>query len=308
MAPVLQRWAGSCLCLGKGSGAAHHPPEPGWLQPQHSHARRDSIKGDGLTGRPTQNLAQTPGSRQHRSIDTSPSATYQRLRAFIAEGMRMSPIDQLLMLLELLGHGVAWQEAAPPRRRTWPGEEVFAHRSPISGSVKVRVELACDQELNSWGWLCATRTAHQPPSELSLNHLVQLVSQGWNALGNNLPDGVVFQAEIGMRQNIAEASNASPGHLGVPLADRRRDLLCRFTKNLQVAQYGVNHHLVSKKVLPGEPLAVSEHFGAAQLHVLEEQRPITGTPPLRQEQRPPARSAAAVQGEVRGASPGPPER
>jgi hypothetical protein len=32
-----------------------------------------------------------------------PSATYQRLRAFIAERMRMSHIFQPLMLLELLG-------------------------------------------------------------------------------------------------------------------------------------------------------------------------------------------------------------
>jgi hypothetical protein len=34
----------------------------------------------------------------------SPSAAFLRLRAFIAELMRMSPIDQPLMLLELLGH------------------------------------------------------------------------------------------------------------------------------------------------------------------------------------------------------------
>jgi hypothetical protein len=33
-----------------------------------------------------------------------PSTTYQRLRAYIAKQMRMSPIDQPLMLLELLGH------------------------------------------------------------------------------------------------------------------------------------------------------------------------------------------------------------
>jgi hypothetical protein len=34
----------------------------------------------------------------------SPSATYQRLHQYIAERIRMSPIDQPLMLLELLGH------------------------------------------------------------------------------------------------------------------------------------------------------------------------------------------------------------
>ncbi|WP_225875876.1 hypothetical protein [Cyanobium sp. NS01] len=34
---------------------------------------------------------------------SSPSATYERLRDYIAERMHMSPIDQPLMLLELLG-------------------------------------------------------------------------------------------------------------------------------------------------------------------------------------------------------------
>lgn len=46
------------------------------------------------------------------------SATYERLRDSIAERMCRSPIDQPQMLMELLGHGVAWQEAARPRRRT----------------------------------------------------------------------------------------------------------------------------------------------------------------------------------------------
>ena len=48
------------------------------------------------------------------------SATYQRLRDYIAERMRMSHVYQPLMLMELHGHGVAWQEAAQPRRRKWP--------------------------------------------------------------------------------------------------------------------------------------------------------------------------------------------
>ena len=38
-----------------------------------------------------------------------PSPTYERLRHTIAEHMRMSPIDQPLMLMELLGHGFARQ-------------------------------------------------------------------------------------------------------------------------------------------------------------------------------------------------------
>jgi hypothetical protein len=57
-----------------------------------------------MTGHPKPNLALVAGSRQHHSMASSPSAAFLRLRAFIAERMRMSPIDQPLMLLELLGH------------------------------------------------------------------------------------------------------------------------------------------------------------------------------------------------------------
>ncbi len=35
---------------------------------------------------------------------SSASAAFLRLRAFIAERMRMRPIDQPLMLMQLLGH------------------------------------------------------------------------------------------------------------------------------------------------------------------------------------------------------------
>ena len=52
---------------------------------------------------------------------TSPSAAFLRLRAFIAERVRMSHIYQPLMLLELLGHGFAKQQPAQLPRRTSPG-------------------------------------------------------------------------------------------------------------------------------------------------------------------------------------------
>jgi hypothetical protein len=43
-------------------------------------------------------------TRQDAPMPPPPSTTYPRLRNYIAEQMRMSPIDQPLMLLELLGH------------------------------------------------------------------------------------------------------------------------------------------------------------------------------------------------------------
>ena len=49
-------------------------------------------------------MVQAPGSRHHRPMPPHPSPTDERLRETIAERMRMSPIDQPLMLMELLGH------------------------------------------------------------------------------------------------------------------------------------------------------------------------------------------------------------
>jgi predicted KAP-like P-loop ATPase len=48
----------------------------------------------------------------------TPSPTYERLRDFITRRMRMGHVDQALMLMELIGHGLARQQPAPPRRRT----------------------------------------------------------------------------------------------------------------------------------------------------------------------------------------------
>jgi hypothetical protein len=49
----------------------------------------------------------------------TPTPTDERLRHSIAKRMRMSHIYQPLMLMELMGHGLARQQPAPPRRRTW---------------------------------------------------------------------------------------------------------------------------------------------------------------------------------------------
>ena len=52
----------------------------------------------------------------------TPSPTYQRLRDTIAKRMRMSNVDQPLMLMERQGGGLARQQPARPPRRTLPGE------------------------------------------------------------------------------------------------------------------------------------------------------------------------------------------
>ena len=48
----------------------------------------------------------------------TPSPTYERLRDYIARRIRMSHVYQPLMLMELLGHGLARQQPAQPPRRT----------------------------------------------------------------------------------------------------------------------------------------------------------------------------------------------
>ena len=48
----------------------------------------------------------------------TPSPTYERPRATIAKRMRMSHVYQPLILMELLGHGLARQQPAQPPRRT----------------------------------------------------------------------------------------------------------------------------------------------------------------------------------------------
>jgi hypothetical protein len=52
---------------------------------------------------------------------SSPSADFLRLGAFIAIRMRRRPIDQPLMLLELLGRGFDRQQPAQPPLATWSG-------------------------------------------------------------------------------------------------------------------------------------------------------------------------------------------
>jgi len=45
-----------------------------------------------------------PPQRQDPPMPPTPSPTYERLRHYIAERMRMSHVYQPLMLMELLGH------------------------------------------------------------------------------------------------------------------------------------------------------------------------------------------------------------
>jgi hypothetical protein len=62
-----------------------------------------------------------PPQRQDPPMPPTPTATYERLREYIdkRKRIRMSHIYQPLMLMELLGHGFARQQPAPPLRRTW---------------------------------------------------------------------------------------------------------------------------------------------------------------------------------------------
>jgi hypothetical protein len=73
-----------------------------------------------VTPRPSK-PARTRNPGQDPPMPPTPSPTDERLRHYIAEHMRMSHVDQPLMLMELLGHGFARQQPARPPRRTLPG-------------------------------------------------------------------------------------------------------------------------------------------------------------------------------------------
>ncbi len=68
-------------------------------------------------------MASVPSSPPSRPSEdgSNPCPTYERLRHTIAKRVRMSPIDQPLMLMELLSRGFAGQQSARAQRRTWPG-------------------------------------------------------------------------------------------------------------------------------------------------------------------------------------------
>ena len=59
-------------------------------------------------------------TRQDSPMPPTLSPTYERLRHTIAKRMRTSHVYQPLMLMELMGHGFARQQPAPPPLRTWP--------------------------------------------------------------------------------------------------------------------------------------------------------------------------------------------
>ena len=69
------------------------------------------------TPRPSKQ-ARTRNPGQDPPMPPTPSSTDERLRDIIAKRMRMSHIDQPLMLMELLGHGFARPQPARPPRRT----------------------------------------------------------------------------------------------------------------------------------------------------------------------------------------------
>ena len=208
-----------------------------------------------------------------------PSATYQRLREYIAERMRMSHIYQPLMLMELLGRRspapaqdvarrilgedvtqidyttervkrmvgkvltgngitrcekgsyalVGGDELSDAERdqllqlcrqrldafREQRGEEVFAHRSrhrtPISGSIKVRV-------LTRGRGRCECCGAHEHQRALEVDHIVPRNQGGSDDLSNL--QALCFRCNAGKRRPargglcVLRAGGQRPGAAG----------------------------------------------------------------------------------------------
>jgi hypothetical protein len=93
---------------------------------------KGSQQGRWPDGPPKAKPGPVPGSRQDSPMSPPPSATYKRLREYTAKQMRMRPIDQPLMLLELLGR----RSPAPAQdvARRILGSRWWARCSPATAS------------------------------------------------------------------------------------------------------------------------------------------------------------------------------
>lgn len=83
-----------------------------------------------------------------------------------------------------------------------------------------------------------------PISQLDQRYGRELLSQRWNAAGDDLPDRVIFQTEVGMSQYIPQPSNAPPGDRGMTQSYVVWYLFGSFSEELQVPQHCVNGQFV----------------------------------------------------------------
>ncbi len=168
------------------------------------------------------------------------SATYQRLREYIAERMRISHFYQPRMLMELLGRsspapaqdvvrrilGSAWWAGftfngitaygdgydsriggieLSDGEREQRGEEVFAHRSrhrsPISGSVNYRVHRCARGRCECCG-------AHEHQRALEVDHIIPR-NQGSSDDITNL-QALCFRCNAGKRDGCLPTQEGAP--------------------------------------------------------------------------------------------------
>ena len=137
---------------------------------------------------------------------------------------------------------------------------------------------------------------------------VQLDRKSGDALTDDLPDRFILQPEISMGQDISQTCNSSSGNRWMAIAHRVRDLFGGFTEQLEVAQYRIGDKVISRKLHRAQPMAVTDHPGAEELHVAQKESPIPALLALRQEGWPRLQCVGAAQPAGLGGSPGPPER
>lgn len=169
----------------------------------------------------------------------NPSATYQRLRETIAERMRMSPIDQALMLMELLGRSspaparhVARRilSPSPPQALSFVGKAVNggAEAAPINQSNEL---IAVSAFISRDG--------------------VKLLNEGRKFNDYYVPDNFKINAKIAMNQLITHGNDLSPRDLWIGQSKRIWHTSCCFSDQLDVAQNGVLHQLAGFKLISG---------------------------------------------------------
>ena len=135
--------------------------------------------------------------------------------------------------------------------------------SAHADSETLTVEMAVSPSnvyLNSQGvWV--TVHAEIPYSEVT----------GVSVTLDGIPQNVGVQSEVRMGDDIPQTRDLSPGHVRVALAQVARELLDRFTNDVEVQQHGVRPDIVLENLVLRAALGVPDDLLAALLDVFEEQ-------------------------------------
>jgi hypothetical protein len=88
---------------------------------------------------------------------------------------------------------------------------------------------------------------------------------------DGIPQDVGIQSEVSVGDDIPQTRDLSPGYIRIALAQFARELLDRFTDDVEVQQDGVRPDIVLENLVLRPALGIPDDLRAALLDVFEEQ-------------------------------------